>query len=112
LIAYCGLDCSKCEGYLATQADDAKKIAAVARKWSRQFHSDVKPEHVYCDGCKTGARKSFYCNNLCKIRACCSNKKFNTCVECVDFPCTDVSFVLDHAPEAKENLEKERRNNG
>jgi hypothetical protein len=31
MIAYCGLDCSKCEGYLATQANDTKQIARVAK---------------------------------------------------------------------------------
>jgi len=34
MIAYCGLDCSKCEGYLATQANDPGQIAKVAKIWS------------------------------------------------------------------------------
>jgi hypothetical protein len=32
MIACCGLDCSKCEGYLATQADDDVKLAPEAGK--------------------------------------------------------------------------------
>jgi hypothetical protein len=108
MIAYCGLDCSKCEGYLATQANDARQIAEVARKWSAQFHADVKPEHVICDGCKADGRKSFHCANLCKIRKCCVNKKYGTCIECSDFACGDVTFVLDNAPDARKNLAKLR----
>jgi hypothetical protein len=110
MIAYCGLDCSKCEGYLATQANDAKQIAKVAKIWSVKFHSDIKPEHVICDGCKAEGRKSFYCGNLCKIRKCCSGKKYGTCIECADFACSDVKFVLDNAPEAKANLGKLKSN--
>ena len=109
MIAYCGLDCSKCIGYLATQAKDDKQISEVARKWSEQFHAEVKSEHVICDGCKTEKRKSFHCANLCKIRKCCIEKKYNSCIECDDFACSDLKFVLDNAPEAKENLGKLKR---
>jgi hypothetical protein len=106
MIAYCGLDCSKCEGYLATQADDDKQIAEVAKKWSEQFHTDVKPEHVVCDGCKADGRKSFHCANTCKIRKCCIDKKYDTCIACDHFACSDLKIILDNVPEAKENLNK------
>ncbi len=109
MIAYCGLDCSKCYGYLATQANDDKQIAEVAIKWSAQFHSDVKPEHVICDGCKADGRKSFHCATLCKIRKCCIDKQYDTCIVCNSFACSDLKFVLDNAPEAKENLDKLKR---
>ena len=32
MISCCGLDCSKCEGYLATQADDNEMRALVAKE--------------------------------------------------------------------------------
>lgn len=109
MIAYCGLDCQKCEGYLATQANDEKQIAAVAINWSKQFHADVKPEHVICDGCKADGKKSFHCSTLCNIRKCCIDKQYDTCIECNTFPCGDLKFVLDNAPEAKVNLDKCKR---
>ncbi|MFA6383998.1 MAG: DUF3795 domain-containing protein [Candidatus Omnitrophota bacterium] len=109
MIAYCGLDCSKCIAYLATQANDQKQISEVARKWSAQFMSDVKPEHVICDGCKAGGRKSIYCGNLCKVRKCCAGKRYGTCIECADFACSDLNFILSHAPEARSNLDKLRK---
>jgi hypothetical protein len=109
MIAYCGLDCSKCEGYLATQSNDNKRLAEVAKKWSEQFHADVKPEHVICDGCKAEKRKSFHCANLCKIRKCCIEKKYDSCIECGNFACSDLEFVLSSASEAKNNLEKLKR---
>jgi hypothetical protein len=109
MIAYCGLDCQKCEGYLATQANDEKQIAAVAVKWSKQFHADVKTEHVICDGCKADGKKSFHCSTLCNIRKCCMDKQYDTCIECNTFPCSDLNFILDNAPEAKANLDKCKR---
>jgi hypothetical protein len=109
MIAYCGLNCSKCEGYLATKSNDNKKLTEVAEKWSKQFHAEVKPEHVICDGCKPGERKSFHCSNMCKIRKCCLEKEYDSCIECNDFACEDLQFVLNHAPEARQNLEKSKR---
>jgi len=71
MIAYCGLDCSKCDGYLATQSGNDEELIKVAIKWSKLYRADVKPEYVVCDGCRVGGRKSYYCTNLCKIYKCC-----------------------------------------
>jgi len=106
MIAYCGIDCSTCEGYRATQSNDARQLAAVAERWSAQYHADIKPEHVICDGCKAEKRKSFHCANSCKINTCCIEKRLDCCIECADFSCSEVEFVLSNAPEAKVNLEK------
>lgn len=106
MIAYCGLDCSKCIGYLATQSGDDKQLASVARQWSKQFNADVKPEHILCDGCKAGKRKSYHCANLCNISKCCVEKKYDFCSECNVFPCSDEEFILNNAPESKSNLAK------
>lgn len=37
MIAYCGMDCSKCEGYLATQENSDTKRKEVAEKWTIQY---------------------------------------------------------------------------
>lgn len=105
-IAFCGLNCAKCIGFIATQSGNKKELDKVAKEWSVQFNADIKPEHVLCDGCKSAGRKSYHCGNLCKIRRCCIGKKIDTCIECGKYPCGDISFVLDNAPDAKDNLEK------
>ncbi|MBN1517152.1 DUF3795 domain-containing protein [Candidatus Sumerlaeota bacterium] len=106
MIAYCGLDCSKCDGYLATQSGEQEKLQEVAEKWSKQFNVELKPEHVICDGCKANKRQCIHCATSCTIRKCCIEKELNSCIECDDFACEDLRFIIDHVPEAKENLEK------
>lgn len=105
LIAFCGLNCATCEGYIATQNNDQKALEEVAKMWSEQFGADIRPEHVICDGCRTNKRKSFHCENTCTIKPCNIEKKYNSCLQCSTFPCEEEKFILEHVPEAKKNLE-------
>jgi len=104
MIAYCGINCSKCDSYLATQSENDEELVRVAGKLSKLYRTDVKPEYVICDGCRAGKRLSFHCRNLCKMRKCCVEEEYNYCIECADFPCKELQFELDINPEAKDNL--------
>jgi hypothetical protein len=106
MIAYCGIDCFKCDSYIATQSGNSKELAHVAAKLTKRYGEEVKPEYVICDGCKTNKRHSFFCDNLCKMRTCCIKKKYESCIECSDFPCKELQFELDNSTEAKSNLFK------
>jgi hypothetical protein len=104
MIAYCGINCSKCEARLATKSNDPEQIAAVAQKWSKLYNADIKPYHVVCDGCRTDERKSHHCQNLCEIRKCCQKGNHDHCLQCAKFSCEEVEFVLANTPDAIENL--------
>ena len=59
MIAYCGIDCSECESYNATQSGDKEALKRVAKKLTENYCVEVKPEYVICDGCRTVKRKSY-----------------------------------------------------
>ncbi len=108
MIASCGLDCSKCEGYQATQADSDTLRAEVAQKWSALYQKEIKPDQINCDGCRTEGRKLFYCEHVCEIRKCCISKGVENCAACAEFMCDTISGFFKMAPQARENLEKLR----
>jgi len=108
MIAYCGLDCSKCEGYLATQSNDNDRRAKVAKQWSAQYNADIKPEHINCDGCRSESQKFFYCSNICEIRKCCIEKDIANCAACDMYACDKLKEFFELAPEANIALDKLR----
>ena len=105
MIACCGLDCSKCEGFLATQADDDLKRAEVAEQWSARYNSDIRPEHINCDGCRSAGRKLFYCSDICELRKCCIEKDLANCAACDLYVCDKLNSFFEVAPEARTALD-------
>ncbi len=43
IVAKCGLACSECPAYIATQTNDDALRAETAAKWSKMFKADIKP---------------------------------------------------------------------
>ncbi len=109
LMAYCGLNCSQCPTFLATQQDDRKAKETVAALWSKQFAMKLTAQDISCDGCKSGSGRVFgHCKN-CRIKSCCSQKQLDTCAECAEYACEHLSAFFAFAPHAKESLEKRRK---
>jgi hypothetical protein len=108
MIAVCGLSCSRCPAYQATQKDDDEERKRVAEMWSKQFGTDIKPEDVNCDGCvATEGRHINYCA-LCEIRKCGLDRSVDNCAFCDDYACARLEKFFQMAPQAKANLERIR----
>jgi len=64
MIACCGLKCTECEAFIATQNDDAELRDKVAREWSHLYKIPVEPEHINCTGCLSDGVKTYYCGPI------------------------------------------------
>jgi hypothetical protein len=108
MLGCCGLNCAECGAYLATQANDAKKAAEVAKEWAATFHVEVEVENVWCDGCTWPGKKCAHCAE-CEMRACAMGKKVENCGKCPEFDgCKTIGAFLAQVPPAKANLERVR----
>ena len=107
MFACCGLVCSECPAYLATQANDLAKAAETAKMWSQQFGIEVKVEHVWCDGCTAPGLKCAHCAE-CEIRSCAVGRKLATCAPCADYPCAQLTAFFTMVPMAKATLDRLR----
>lgn len=83
LIAYCGLNCEKCDARIATINNDDELRAKTAKAWCEMNHTDqITPETINCMGCRADGIKFAYCSYMCPIRKCASAKGFETCADC------------------------------
>ena len=106
MIAYCGLICTDCPAYIATQADDRAALEQVAAKWREEFNApDMTVESVICDGCVTeGGRKCGHWYE-CDIRACGMERGVVNCAHCADYACDKLEGFFGMAPDARTTLD-------
>lgn len=107
IVAYCGIVCSECKGYVATQANDAAALEALAAE-VREKHGvvDATAESVRCDGCLSAdGRKIAYCAQ-CEVRACGVERGVANCAYCDDYDaCAKLAGFFGFAPGAKATLD-------
>ena len=104
LIACCGIDCEFCDARIATVNNDNELREKTAQQWSVAYNAPITPESINCTGCRTEGVKIAHCSQ-CEIVKCVKVKGFATCGECGELDtCQVVGFVLQHVPDAKENL--------
>ncbi len=107
LIAYCGLDCEKCDARKATLDDDDKARREVAKLWSELNGIVITPDMTNCDGCRVEGRKTPFCDVLCLVKQCASNKGVETCGQCDEMKtCEKIAMIIANNDEALDNLSK------
>ena len=108
MIGYCGLDCEKCDAYLATINNDHALREKTAKLWAALNNATIMPEHINCEGCRMNGAKTVFCDSLCEIRKCALEKGVSTCGDCSEVEtCSTVGAIISNNPAALENL-KER----
>lgn len=106
LIGCCGLDCEKCDAYLATVHNDDNLREKTAELWSKLNNTSITPEMINCSGCRGEGIKTFFCSNLCKVRKCVQTKGFETCAECNKLKtCFTIAQIHKRNPSVLKNLQ-------
>ena len=103
MIAYCGLDCEKCDAYIATVNNDQNLREKTAKLWSKLNDVSILPEAINCLGCRADGIKTGYCENICDIRKCAIKREIETCSKCSEFKnCNTIqTFLLKNSEDFK-----------
>ena len=59
-------------------------------------------------GCQSAGVKTYYCEQMCKIRHCATARHISTCAECADYPCASLEEIFNSVPQAKATLDELR----
>ena len=110
MVAFCGITCTECPAFLATEKDDDNERKKVAEMWSKQFNTEIKPEDINCDGCLLESDRLFSYCRVCEIRKCGQKKGVKNCAYCDGYACKKLNNFFNNAPEAKTTLEEIRKN--
>lgn len=107
MVAFCGLICTECEGYLATQANDEEWKERLAAKARDEYGAaDATAEGVTCDGCLAfSGRLSGYCTK-CEIRACSVEHQVENCGACAEYSgCEKIAGFIQMVPAVRPTLD-------
>jgi hypothetical protein len=107
ILAFCGLVCSECPAYIATQANDIPKLTSLAQEW---FDGSTDHTIILCDGCKPRDHDSHtmqWCSE-CPTRLCAMGRGLENCAHCEAYGCQKLNMVFDQSQEAKVNLDRIR----
>jgi hypothetical protein len=100
-IAMCGLDCAKCEAFIATQNNDDAMRQKAAGEWNARYKQkgydrpELKAQDINCRGCLSDGPIYLYCQQ-CKIRQCGLSRGFKNCQECSGYKCPDLVEKQSH----------------
>jgi len=105
IIGICGISCTDCSAFKATQENDDSKRRQVAEEWSKTYHSEIRPDQIKCNGClpDLGIHQQLH---VCEIRKCGIQRKAKNCAHCVDYKCERLSKFLENVPDAEKILEE------
>ena len=101
MISYCGVECTKCPQYIATQKNDDVLREKAAIRLEKEFGLHFDAKEINCDGC-----------NTCEVRKCGAEKVIKNCTVCEEQPCDKLRRIHEFIPNAKasfDNLLKKRK---
>ena len=108
IVGYCGIICSGCPIFLATQKDDDAERKRVVELVRKQYDKECRAEDINCDGCLSEGLRLWRDCKTCKIRGCAKERNVENCAHCDDYACETLVKLFDDYSPAKETLDEIR----
>jgi len=104
LISYCGIDCSKCETFLATRVNSDAERKKIIKKCNAEHRVKLKLEEINRHGCKSNTVRCAFAEDFCAIRKCNIEKSTTHCAACDEYKCDQLKKIIESAPMIGEAL--------
>ena len=109
MIAYCGIVCTDCDAYKATQSGDDAALEKVAESWREQFDPSITAESIKCDGCLATTETLCSHCSICPMRVCAMQRGETNCAYCAEFEgCEKLEAFFSHSPNMRDVLDQLR----
>jgi hypothetical protein len=108
MVSCCGLICTDCKAYQATQAGDEARLAQVAAEWREEYKNPVfNATNVACDGCVALTKRHCAHWYACGTRKCASEHGAANCGACSEYAsCEKIQSFFQYVPSAKVVLDE------
>ena len=107
VISVCGLNCAKCDIYLAYHGDE-KLMHEIIEWFKKERNENLGPQQIKCEGCR-GPRDAHWSSD-CRMMQCAVERGHDYCFQCPDFPCSKANeFSSDGIPHHKRTVENAKR---
>ena len=103
-IAFCGLVCSECPVWIATQAGDRAAMARLAQEYSTPDFA-FAPDDMVCRGCDSPAGANEKMCAGCPIRQCGMGRGLPHCAACPDYPCRTMEQYIPADSDRRRRLD-------
>lgn len=107
VISVCGLNCAKCDIYIASHGNEQIRNEIVVR-FPKEKTEVINPENIRCNGCR-GSLEAHWSSG-CKMMLCARKRGLKYCFQCEGFPCTIVNEFcangIAHHRRSIENLKR------
>lgn len=101
LAAVCGLFCPSCTLFIST-AEEPDRLETIAQR------IPIPVEELKCLGCRS-EKRGFFCRNHCKMTKCEKEKGIDFCVECSEYPCSELKAFQAQMPHRSELFTSQER---
>lgn len=110
IVGFCGITCSDCPAFIATQRNDPELKKEVAKAWSTDKEK-LRPEDINCGGCFAAREALFSYCLTCVVRRCGSERGVENCAHCHEFPCVKLTVLWrsERDPVPRKTLEEMRK---
>ncbi len=107
VIAFCGINCSACDAYRATQSGDPAELDRVATAW-RALDPNVTTDTLRCDGCLAVTGRLYSWCAECPIRTCARKHGVASCAYCTEYVCDKRAPHFEQNPKMRSSLDTMR----